>query len=75
MDLNVRAFRTVQAALAEAKPADKRREAARKGGRAGGHARARAISPSRRSEIARIASEARWKTKSAESNERESSHE
>lgn len=75
MDLNVRAFRTVQAALEAPKPADKRREAARKGGRIGGLARAKAISPRRRSEIARIASQARWKTKFAELNEKERSHE
>lgn len=34
---------------------------AKKGGAAGGPARARALSPAERSEIARIAAEARWK--------------
>jgi hypothetical protein len=60
MDLNVRAFRTVQAALSEPESADKRKEAARKGGRAGGRARAKVLSQSRRREIALAGSSARW---------------
>ena len=61
MDLNVRAFRTVQAALAEPIPADRRKQAASKGGLVGGPARARSISAERRSAIARQASETRWR--------------
>jgi hypothetical protein len=62
MDLNVRAFRTVQAAL-EDHPTeeDSRRAAARKGGLIGGPARATSMSPERRTEIARKASTVRWK--------------
>lgn len=61
MDLNVRAFRTVQAALAEPVEPDKRKEAARKGGLLGGRSRARKIGAQRRKEIAKQGSEARWK--------------
>jgi hypothetical protein len=61
MDLNVRAFRTVQAALTEPIAPNKRKIAARKGGLLGGPSRARAISAKRRKEIARQASAARWK--------------
>lgn len=60
MDLNVRAFRVVQAAIAGPAPEDRRREAARKGGRAGGQSRAKSISAERRREIAKKASAARW---------------
>ena len=60
MDLNVRAFRVVQAAIAEPAMPDKRKESARKGGLAGGPSRARSISAERRSEIARKASRTRW---------------
>ena len=60
MDLNVRAFRTVQAALAEPTEPDKRKESARKGGLAGGPSRARSISAKRRKEIAVKASSTRW---------------
>ena len=60
MDLNVRAFRTVQAALAEPVVPDKRKESARKGGLLGGPSRARSISATRRKEIAKLASAARW---------------
>jgi len=63
MDLNVRAFRTVQAALSEESAPSKRKQSSRKGGLRGGPARAKSISPARRSEIARAASKARWKTK------------
>ena len=56
MDLNVRAFRVVQAAIAEPAMPDKRKESARKGGLAGGPSRARSISTARRSEIAKRAS-------------------
>lgn len=60
MDLNVRAFRTVQAAVAEPTEPDKRKEAARKGGLLGGLSRARSVSAKRRKEIAKQASKARW---------------
>jgi hypothetical protein len=63
MDVNVRAFRVVQAALAEPKESttvDVKRASARKGGLIGGPSRARSISARRRREIARAASNARW---------------
>ena len=63
MDLNVRAFRTVQAALTEPIPADRRKQAARKGGLAGGPSRARSISAERRLEIAIKANGVRWSKK------------
>jgi hypothetical protein len=61
VDLNVRAFRVVQAALSEPTVPDKRKESARKGGLAGGVSRAKSISAERRTEIAKQASTARWK--------------
>jgi hypothetical protein len=61
MDLNVRAFRVVQAAVSEPLTQNKRKESSRKGGRIGGPARAAAISPERRTEIAKRASLARWR--------------
>lgn len=61
MDLNVRAFRTVQTALSEHTVANERKESSRKGGLRGGPARARTISPERRKEIALKANAARWK--------------
>jgi hypothetical protein len=63
MDLNVRAFRTVQAALSVPNTPNKRRESSRKGGLLGGKARADSVSPDRRKEIARKASLARWNKK------------
>lgn len=63
MDLNVRAFRVVQAALSESIEPDKRKESARKGGLVGGPSRAKSISAQRRTEIARKASAARWQNK------------
>ena len=63
MDVNVRAFRVVQAALTEKaeNPAlDIKKASGRKGGLLGGPSRARSISPEQRSEIARKASTARW---------------
>jgi hypothetical protein len=65
MDLNVRAFRTVQKALSDTSPDSAKKEAARKGGKIGGPARARSISLERRVEIARKASRARWKKQSS----------
>jgi hypothetical protein len=61
MDLNVRAFRTVQAALSEPILPSKRKDSSRKGGLRGGPARAKSISAERRSAIARQASESRWR--------------
>jgi len=63
MDLNVRAFRTVQAALSEPLAPNKRKQSSRKGGLRGGPARAKVTSPERRKEIALKASAARWKRK------------
>lgn len=63
MDVNVRAFRVVQAALSDPVTPDKRKESARKGGLVGGPSRARSISADRRREIAIKASASRWKRK------------
>jgi hypothetical protein len=63
MDLNVRAFRTVQTALSEPLLPSKRKESSRKGGLRGGPSRARSMSAQRRTEIAKAASRARWGTK------------
>jgi hypothetical protein len=62
MDVNVRAFRVVQQATDENSPTSSpKHDAARKGGLAGGRARAESISAERRVEIAKKASRARWK--------------
>jgi len=62
MDLNVRAFRTVQAAL-EDQPIseDHKKSASRRGGLVGGPARAASLTAARRKEIAKKASTSRWK--------------
>jgi len=60
MDLNVRAFRTVQAALSEPSLPNKRKESSRRGGLAGGPARAKTLGAERRREIAQKASQKRW---------------
>lgn len=60
MDINVRAFRTVHAALAEPAEPDKRRESSRKGGLRGGKARAASLSKERKKQIALSGSVARW---------------
>ncbi len=61
MDVNVQAFRLVREATEESSVDDKRKQAAsRRGGLNGGKARAQALSPERRAEIARKASSARW---------------
>jgi hypothetical protein len=68
MDMNVRAFRVVQAAISEQteQTTDSRSAAGRKGGLIGGPSRAKSITPERRRQIAKAASEARWKkTKSS----------
>jgi hypothetical protein len=62
MDLNVRAFKVVQAAIQErpAVPPDPKKASSRKGGLKGGPSRARSISRERRIEIAKKANQARW---------------
>jgi len=60
MDVNVRAFRVVQAAISERTEEDERKVSARKGGLIGGPSRAKSISAARRREIAQKASKARW---------------
>ncbi len=60
MDINVQAFRLVQEATA-AEPDRAKRASSRKGGLHGGPARAKSITPERRLEIARKASETRWR--------------
>ncbi len=61
MDLNVRAFRTVQEALREPSTENTTKKAAsRKGGLIGGPSRARSITAERRTEIAKKANAARW---------------
>ncbi len=68
MDLNVRAFRVVQAALSdEASPASKaKKEASRRGGLVGGQSRAQRLGRERRIEIAKTASRARWSRKTTD---------
>lgn len=66
MDINVRAFRVVQQATSDNPITDNsKKDAARKGGLAGGPSRAKAISRERRVEIARKASAARWSKRKA----------
>lgn len=59
MDVNKNAFRIVQK-LTGAKVENKRAATARAGGKTGGPARAKALSPERRKEIAIGANRARW---------------
>jgi hypothetical protein len=59
MDINRNAFRIVQS-LTEQKQESSRARAARKGGRAGGPARASRLSPEERRLIAQKANAARW---------------
>lgn len=63
MDLNVRAFRTVQEAISERVSPDaaKKKAASRKGGLAGGRSRAQSLTRERRIEIAKHANAARWR--------------
>lgn len=65
MDVNVRAFRVVQAAISDRAEPDPRKVSARKGGLIGGPSRAKSISAERRREIAKVASKARWNKTSA----------
>jgi hypothetical protein len=59
MDINVRAFRVVQATISEPPTSNKRKASARKGGLVGGPARATFINAQRRKEIAKTAGAAR----------------
>jgi len=60
MDVNVQAYRLVQDATSEDRKPSSKKVQARKGGLKGGPARAKSISPEKRSLIARRASLARW---------------
>jgi hypothetical protein len=63
-DLNRLAARIVEEATDEApkEPESKQAQAGRKGGQRGGKARADKLTPERRSEIARKAARARWRS-------------
>jgi hypothetical protein len=63
MDLNVHAFRLVQRATTDISVTTSKQTASRKGGLAGGRARALAMSPEQRREIAKNASKVRWAKK------------
>ena len=60
MDVNVRAFKTVQAAIAGDSPSNTKKESSRRGGLKGGRSRAMSMSRERRVEIAKKANRARW---------------
>lgn len=61
MDLNIKAFHLVQEVTDDASANKKRRKAAsRRGGLIGGRARAKALSPEQRKEIATKANQKRW---------------
>lgn len=60
MDVNVRAFRTVQAAISGDSASNSKKESSRKGGLKGGRSRAMSMSRERRVEIAKKANRARW---------------
>jgi hypothetical protein len=66
MELDVRAFRTIQAALSETVSRDKRMEPSLKGRLAGGSARAKVVNPERRLGIAKKANAACWRKRSTE---------
>lgn len=59
----VRVMRIATGEETEETPATEGKAASRRGGLKGGKARAQALTPEQRSEIARTASEARWKKK------------
>jgi hypothetical protein len=63
-DLNRLAARIVEEATDERprEPENKQAQAGRKGGQKGGKARAEKLSPRERSEIARRAAQARWRS-------------
>jgi hypothetical protein len=61
MDVNVRAFRTVQEAINEhSNEVSAKKSASRKGGLKGGKARAASLTPEKRASIAKKASAVRW---------------
>ena len=60
-DLNQWAKHMVDLATGEADETKPKAEAQRKGGLAGGSARAAALTPEQRAEIASVAAQARWK--------------
>jgi hypothetical protein len=60
MNVNVRAFRVVHQAINGVTPIPSKQASARNRGLKGGPARARSITPERRTEIARTTSAARW---------------
>ena len=68
-DFSINAFRVVQEATGQVEPEEKSvqefdaKALGRKGGLKGGKARAEKLTPERRSEIAKKAAQARWKTK------------
>jgi len=62
VDLNQMAHRIVQHATEPQKPETPAQVSGRSGGRKGGKARAEKLSPEQRSEIARKAAEARWRS-------------
>jgi hypothetical protein len=59
--MSVKVMRIATGEETEELPETRGKEYARKGGLRGGKARAKALTPRQRSEIARIAAEARWK--------------
>jgi len=61
MDLNTNAFRIVKSLTEGNKEVSKYTVAGSLGGKLGGPARSRRLTPARRQEIARLASRARWK--------------
>lgn len=62
-DLNQIAHRIVRESTEPQPPETPAQASGRKGGLKGGNARAQKLSPAERSEIARKAAEARWRTK------------
>jgi hypothetical protein len=62
-DLNQMAYRVVQHATEAQEPETPAQVSGRKGGQKGGNARAEKLTPEQRSEIARKAALARWRTK------------
>jgi len=67
-DLNERAFSVVQQLTGEVEKPDSKADkqpSARKGGLKGGKARAKALTPEQRKEIAHLAATARWKKASS----------
>jgi len=57
----VKVMRIATGEIEDTIPSDQRKERARKGGLKGGNSRALKLTKEQRSEIARVAAEARWK--------------